>query len=436
MLLAAAFLFSNVFTLLVEENPTICDPNVKQYSGYFKLRTSKLLTKNYFYWFFESRSNPSTDPVILWLTGGPGCSSEVALFGENGPCKVSTDGTNTTLNPYSWNSNANLLYVDQPTGTGFSYGTGFDKDEASVSKDMYDFLQQFFQSHKEYADLPFYAFGESFAGHYIPAVSHFINEANKDLPTGAIKINLQGTSVGNGLTDPEIQFAHYPAMAISTNHHNASVGKATHALMEAAVPACVALIRRCQKNTTACIEAIDVCNIGELLPYQATGLNPYDMREKCAVPPLCYDFSNVATYLKRSEVMSALGVSGKKWSDCNHAVAMMFELSGDWMKNYQDMIPSLLSSGVRVLIYAGDQDYICNWLGNHAWTLALEWDHKDDFNKAPTNEWNTTDGTSGGTLQTSNGFSFLRVYDAGHMVPMNQPKVALDMVRQFTSGKL
>lgn len=60
---------------------------------------------------------------------------------------------------------------------------------------------------------------------------------------------------------------------------------------------------------------------------------------------------------------------------------MLFELSGDWMRNYQQMIPSLLSSGVRVLIYAGDQDYICNWLGNHAWTLALEWDHKADFNK-------------------------------------------------------
>merc|ERR550519_1906562 len=108
MLLASAFFFLNVYTLLVEENPTICDPNVKQYSGYFKLRTSKLLTKNYFYWFFESRSNPSTDPVILWLTGGPGCSSEVALFGENGPCKVDKAGNTTTLNPYSWNTNANL----------------------------------------------------------------------------------------------------------------------------------------------------------------------------------------------------------------------------------------------------------------------------------------------------------------------------------------
>ena len=73
------------------------------------------------------------------------------------------------------------------------------------------------------------------------------------------------------------------------------------------------------------------------------------------------------------DVQAALGVTGHKWSDCNHAVALAFELSGDWMHNYQTMIPDQLAAGIRVLLYAGDQDYICNWLGNQAWTLNLEW---------------------------------------------------------------
>ena len=90
---------------LRESSPTICDPNVKQYSGYFDLTTGD---KHYFFWFFESRSSPSTDPVLLWMTGGPGCSSAVALFGENGPCTVNAAGDDTALNPYSWNSNANM----------------------------------------------------------------------------------------------------------------------------------------------------------------------------------------------------------------------------------------------------------------------------------------------------------------------------------------
>lgn len=88
------------------------------------------------YWFFESRNAPSTDPVTLWMTGGPGCSSEVALFGENGPCSVNAAGNATIHNPYSWNAKSNLLYIDQPTGTGFSYGLGLDHDEEQVGNDM------------------------------------------------------------------------------------------------------------------------------------------------------------------------------------------------------------------------------------------------------------------------------------------------------------
>jgi len=300
------------------------------------------------------------------------------------------------------------------------------------------FYNNFFKQNDKYANLDFYAFGESFAGHYIPAVTHKIWQNNNNLPRGAIKINLKGTSVGNGLVDPEVQFAYYPEMAISTNHHNASVSKTIYALMKAAVPACTRLIHNCQNNVTACITAIDVCNLAEMMPYQATGLNPYDMREKCAVPPLCYDFSNVATYLKKPDVMKELGVTGRKWKDCNHAVAMAFELSGDWMHNFQTQIPDQLAAGIRVLIYAGDQDFICNWLGNQAWAKKMEWPHKDDFNKASVTDWESKKGSGkfDGTLQTSNGFSFLRVYDAGHMVPMNQPAVALEMVRQFLHGDI
>eukprot|EP00657_Telonema_sp_P-1_P005590 TRINITY_DN23072_c0_g1_i1.p1 TRINITY_DN23072_c0_g1~~TRINITY_DN23072_c0_g1_i1.p1 ORF type:complete len:281 (-),score=70.93 TRINITY_DN23072_c0_g1_i1:143-985(-) len=275
------------------------------------------------------------------MTGGPGCSSEVALFGENGPCTVNAAGTDTVTNPYSWNSNASLIYIDQPAGTGFSYGTGMDHDEVGVATDMYDFLQQFFQSHAKYQANPFYAVGESYAGHYIPAVTHKIWEKNKDLPTGAIHINHQGTAVGNGLTDPLIQYNYYKDMIISTNGHQPAVGKAVHAAMTAATPVCIAAIKACQAAKATCIAAIESCNLGLLIPYTLTGMNPYDMRIKCAKPPLCYDFSNVGTYLDSPAVRSALGVGTRKWSDCNRLVAMAFELDGDWMQNYQQMIPDL-----------------------------------------------------------------------------------------------
>merc|ERR1712166_585783 len=420
----------------------ICDP-VQQYSGYFNLSTGD---KNYFYWSFESRSKPATDPVVLWMTGGPGCSSEVALFGENGPCKVNADGTDTISNPYSWNSNATVIYIDQPAGTGFSYGSGMDHDEVGVANDMYDFLQQFFKAHPDLAARDFYAVGESYAGHYIPAVTHKIWENNKALPSGAIHINHQGTAVGNGLTDPLIQYKYYKDMIISTNNHKPAVGKVVHAAMEAATPVCLAAIKACDgfgSNTTAmgipggCLAAIETCNLGLLIPYTLTGMNPYDMRIKCAKPPLCYDFSNVGTFLDSAAVRATLEVGTRKWSDCNHLVAVAFELDGDWMRSYQQMIPDQLESGTRVLIYAGDQDYICNWLGNQAWVQALPWSHQGQFNTTSATNWTGTSGTAPmGTIQQSNGFTFLRVFDAGHMVPRDQPEAALAMLNAWTSNKL
>lgn len=118
-------------------------------------------------------------------------------------------------------------------------------------------------------------------------------------------------------------------------------------------------------------------------------------------------------------------------------VFIICELStdGDWMHEYQRKLPDLLEDGIRVLIYAGDQDYICNWLGNRAWTRQLVWKHKNDFNAAKVETWKVNN-TDVGTIQSSNGFTFLRVYNAGHMVPRDQPKAALLMVNKFISAML
>merc|ERR1711974_19875 len=178
--------------------------------------------------------------------------------------------------------------------------------------------------------------------------------------------------------------------------------------------------------------AYTVCNLAETSPIQATGISPYDMRIKCAVPPLCYDFSNVDTYLNRADVQKALGVS-KKWKSCNMSVNKLF--TGDWMKNFQKSLPDLLASGIRVLIYAGDVDFICNWLGNKAWTLQMDWPGKAAFNNATDKAW-TVQGTKSGMIRQANGFTFLQVHQAGHMVPMDRPLAALSMVDAFLSNTL
>ena len=108
----------------------------------------------------------------MWLTGGPGCSSTLALLTENGPCKVNEDGTGTIKNDFSWTESAHVLWLDQPAGVGFSYGSETDTNEQMVAEDAYYFLQAFFQTYPQYQENPLFIVGESYGGHYAPAIAH------------------------------------------------------------------------------------------------------------------------------------------------------------------------------------------------------------------------------------------------------------------------
>ena len=105
------------------------------------------------------------------------------------------------------------------------------------------------------------------------------------------------------------------------------------------------------------------------------------------------------------------------------------------MKNYHLLIPPMLEAGLDILVYAGDQDYICNWLGNKAWTLAMPWSGHDAFNAAEDLPYRLdSNSLEVGKLRTAKGFSFLQLYSAGHMVPLDQPEAALDMFNGFVLG--
>lgn len=419
-----------IATLRGERNVTGLCTDVNSYAGYVDIDDD---SKHYFYWGFDSQNNPADDPVVLWMTGGPGCSSELALLFENGPCHANPAGDGTVPNPYSWNTNANLLYIDQPAGVGFSTGKENDSDEAMVAADMYAFLQGFFKAHPELADNPFFVIGESYGGHYAPATANGIYQGNQALAPGDIHINLAGLAMGNGLTDPEVQYKYYPEMA-----YNYSISKIGHPVvdlstykqMQNAVPGCIKLISQCQQDHSVCSVAQFVCNDAELSPYEQTGLNPYNIKEPCTVPGLCYNFTNVNTFLNSAATQATLGVSGE-WTSCNYQVNGDF--SSDWMRNYQQDTLPLLASKIPVLVYAGDLDFICNWLGNHAWTEALQWPGKAAFNAAATKPW-MVGGQQAGTIQAAEGLHFLRVFDAGHMVPHDQPAAALAMLDTFISG--
>eukprot|EP00127_Corallochytrium_limacisporum_P005670 Clim_evm49s210 gene=Clim_evmTU49s210 len=405
----------------------LCD-TVDQEAGYIDIGDGK----NIFYWYFDSRNDPSNDPVMIWFTGGPGCSSAVALFHENGPCHIQEDNKTTKPNPYSWTNKANVLWIDQPAGVGFSYGPEDDRNENDVADDMITFLTVFFESYPEIKHRQFFIFGESYGGHYVPAVAARVQIWNKNAKSEDEKINLVGIGIGNGLTDPLHQYPEYPEYAYK-NHVKPLVSKDEYESMKGSVSTCSAFIKRCQGGSSvSCFLAYTYCNMELMQPPMKKGINQYDVREQCEVKPLCYDFSDVETFLNSDDVQKELGVD-QSWTSCNFDINRNFMF--DFMREFEKMVADSLADGVRVLIYAGDCDWICNWMGNLAWVKVLDWEHKEEWNKSEFEKW-SVGGKPAGEKISSNNLTFLRVYEAGHMVPMNQPEAALQMFNEFLDGDL
>lgn len=302
----------------------LCDPSVNSYSGYYST-DDKLLDKNYFYWLFESRSNPSTDPLIIWLTGGPGCSSSIALFTENGPCTINSDGASTSSNPFSWNSNANIMYIDQPASVGYSYGVINTHNESMIADDMYNFLQHFFKKYANFRSNEFFVFGESYGGHYVPAIGNRIYSGNA--AGEGLHINLKGVGMGNGHTKTSVQYQYYPTMAMNNSYGLKTVSEEVYADMLSKMPKCMDLTAACNANDTLCGEAYWYCNAALVKPFQDTGLDTHDIRKQCEGPDHCDDFSLLSSYLNLDSTRQALGVSEKvsQWEACNDNIKHLFD---------------------------------------------------------------------------------------------------------------
>ncbi|KAK6138113.1 hypothetical protein DH2020_028153 [Rehmannia glutinosa] len=401
--------------------------NLGHHAGYYRLQHTK--DARMFYFFFESR-NSRTDPVVIWLTGGPGCGSEIALFYENGPFHI-TSNLSLAWNDFGWDKVSNVIYVDQPTGTGFSYSSDDDDirhTEEDVSNDLYDFLQAFFKEHPQYANNDFYITGESYAGHYIPAFAARVHQGNKRKE--GVRINLKGLAIGNGLTNPEIQYKAYTDYALDMK----LITQSDYNSMRILVSQCQQAVKLCgAKGGPSCVAAYMVCNnIFNKIVRISGGKNYYDIRKKCE-GNLCYDFSNMEDFLNLKSVRNALGVGDIDFVSCSSIVYQA--MATDLMRNLEVGIPALLEDGIKLLIYAGEYDLICNWIGNSRWVHAMEWSGQKKFVAAPMIQF-SVDGLEAGLQKGHGPLTFLKVHNAGHMVPMDQPKVSLEMLRRWMQGKL
>ncbi len=226
--------------------------NVTQYSGYLDNEEDD---KHLFYWFFESRNDPKNDPVVLWLNGGPGCSSLTGLFMELGPSSITKDGK-VKYNPSSWNANASVIFLDQPVNVGYSYSGSSVSNTVAAGKDVYALLTLFFKQFPQYAKQSFHISGESYAGHYIPVfASEILSHKNRN-------INLQSVLIGNGLTDGYTQYEYYRPMACGDGGWPAVLDDSECTSMDNSLPRCQSLIESCYNSESvwSCVPASIYCN--------------------------------------------------------------------------------------------------------------------------------------------------------------------------------
>ncbi|XP_073986335.1 venom serine carboxypeptidase-like [Rhodnius prolixus] len=396
--------------------------NLASYSGF--LTVNKVYNSNMFFWFFPSEKNNSTAPVVVWLQGGPGASSLFGLFNEIGPFYVKLH-RGLKMRQYYWSQVVNVIFIDNPVGTGFSFtenNAGYAVNEDAVAKDLYSAVYQFFQLFPQYQNNDFYIAGESYAGKYVPSLA---NEIDKNNPKASLKINLKGISIGNGLCDP-ITMMNYGVYLYQIGLLDINA-KAEVDTRQAKI---VSLIK--QKKYIPAFEEFDKLLNGDLTPYKTLFYNKtgYTFYFNYLHDKEYFPFGSLEEYLKKDVLRRSIHVGNLTF---HGGVEVEKFLRGDIMQSVKPLIAALLEK-YRVLVYNGQLDIIVAYPLTVRFLQSLSWSGADKYKTAPRNLW-FVDGQLAGYSKSANYLTEVLVRNAGHMVPADQPLWALDLIERFTSNK-
>jgi len=431
---------------LVKQLPGLADDAfpTRQWAGL--LTVDEAIEGKYFYWFVEAASDAANKPLLIWLNGGPGCSSMDGFFLEHGPFKV-LDDMSLSVHPYSWHHVANVVYVDQPVGTGFSF-TGrrqYCDDDDCINKHMYSFLQAFAKLHKdlvlptgtEIKTKPIFFSGESQAGHYIPSMVDYIMQQNPKAASPEVVLDVQGMAIGNGWFDPLNQYD------VSDYAHGAGlISEGQYHTLQKKRQECNSLLAQGKYYTPICFALLDLV-VGSTGTDQTGFVSFYDYRKydhpgDRVFPP---GHRTAEQYMNLPQVKEALhaGESPLRFQECT-------DPPYDALKHQDglgvtEQVGRILEGGVRALFFNGAFDVICNHMGNEAALQALKWSGQDAFHEARRAVWipegggAAGEGKPGGFAKSSGALTYLVVAGAGHMVPLDVPAAALDMMTRFVNLK-
>jgi carboxypeptidase D len=370
---------------------------ISHYAGHLTVDEAK--DGNLFYWLIEAEGiDPATAPLLVWLNGGPGCSSMDGLFLELGPFRLDGDKLDQIkINPGSWHYAANLLFVDQPVGTGLSYtksNDGYAGSDAAVNAHFYTFLEQFFKLHDRYTTVvngkrksrPFFISGESHAGHYIPCIAAHILKKNIEVAVStdpnALHVDLKGIALGNPWTDPYNQ---YDVSDFAHGHGLVTLGQRNR--LKEKNRECRSLLREGKYNQKVCFDLLDDVIDSSSLSGSHKVLM-YDSRRFVhstgVFPP---GHEAVEKYLNRADVKVAIHATATPQPYVECADPPFLALSHQDGKGVVPELVDVLNGGVRLLLYSGQYDIICNHVGSERVLQELPWTGREEYLKAQPGVW-------------------------------------------------
>jgi len=385
-----------------------------------------------FFVLVKARRTADKERIMFWFNGGPGCSSFDGLMMEIGPWRVDGKGGLKAVEG-GWEEYTHMVYVDQPAGTGFSYTSTnhYVHSLPQASEQIVHFLRTWYQVFPEYLSMDAYLGGESFAGQYIPYFANAILSSNLNIP-------LRGLAIGNGWMDARRQYPAYLDYAVK------------HGIIEQGSDA----YKESKKNTDACVdqlrhitgpEPIAIAGCEDLVRSILAGkdatspngtstcVNIYDVRLKdtqpaCGMnwPP---DVADIATYLDRRDVISALHATAKSesWTECRGRIRQEFNDQNS--PSSIELIPKVLQQ-MPILFFAGDQDFICNYMGIENMIKAMTWNGATGLGTVKTQVYSVK-GSPAGTWVSSRNLTYVKLFNASHMAPYDIPTVAHDMILRF-----
>ncbi|RDL37824.1 Carboxypeptidase [Venustampulla echinocandica] len=408
----------------------VCEttPGVNSYSGYVDLNDATHM----FFWFVEARKNPENAPLTLWLNGGPGSDSLIGFFQELGPCNV-TKALKTQLNPEAT--------IDPSVAVNTT-------DAAAVGAwhVLQGFLANLPQLDSKVASRRFNLWTESYGGHYGPSFYSYFKDQNSAIANGTqngTQLVMDTLGIGNGIIDERIQAPYYAEFAVNNTYGIKAVNDTIYEQMKAAyydpgmcrdqIDACVAADRSTPKGERICASAGQICRAGTEAPYyKYSNRGTYDIRHprNDPTPPDYF-----VDYLNLASTQNALGVNLNYTSMSNNEVGFNFQNTGDFVfRTFITDLEELLDNDVRVALFAGDADFICNWFGVEAVSLEMNYTNSAEFRAASYVPF-MVDGTEYGKVRQYGNFSFLVVYEAGHEVPYYQPKASLEFFKRVLGKK-